>query len=683
MKKQGNKGLSLVELIATIAIMAIVSLAIVGFLMVSMNHYEKAENQVNLQQESQLAMNQIQELVVDATNGIAYEPGKLIIYNRNTKTNESEKIELEKSDNRILYTRYTLDSNYMWQTDTSSSGQPFADFVKKFDVTLYDTEGQPASADTEAKQIGQVKVHLEFEWKKENFTSDNVITLRNTVVASTNIEKIFTDIAQGSVPSVTGVTIRPGSISVWAGALEIPFSAEVVGTNLTSADVEWSVSGNESAATTITSGGLLTVGADETNDFAVKAAAAADSGQVALARVNVKTIEGLHIHSFSQTGANSASAYLTVIGKNLEGIPGESDEIADKLAVTFLCDGKIVEDITYTCASAQLIDNESYAFHYQVQIPDSYRDKVITMHTGCLINKELASSDSISFKEYKEKEAAMLHLYNSGITGLQEREVTAYPGGRFSLSVEAEFDDGSRSSIDYADEALEFYITEGEEYVALNNLKENGTIMLKGGDVPEGTSVTVTASYKGSTTELKFIFKDASLTIRDKTPGQNMEFITTGRSNAATFRFDVTGIENYKIECADTAGMHVSMSRDSVQVYTDTAGDYELIFTLIDRSNGCVMGKTDSIMIHAGEPNMQYKKWSMWNRKYIYYMNEPGMYIPTPGEWALYTEGRYIYSMSSSSQSSLKIERNDNVITVNNKRYEWENGCWVTDRTFE
>lgn len=683
MKRQGNKGLSLIELIATIAIMAIVSVAIVSFLMISMSNYEKAENQVNLQQESQLVMNQIQELAVDATNGIAYEPGKLLIYNKNTKTNEAEKIELEKVDNRILYTKYKMDANYVWRTDASSNRQPFADYIKEFSVTLYDTEGQIAAVETEPKEIGQIAVHLVFEWKKERFEADNVITLRNTVVASTNIEKIFTDIVAENVPRVDGVAIRPGSISVWAGALEIPFSAEVTGTNLTDSSVEWSVSGNESGATRITDAGLLTVGLEETSDFAVQATAVSDRRHVGLARVNVKSIEGLFIHSFSQTSANTASAYLTVSGKNLAGIAGESDEIAERLGVMFLCDGKIVNDITYTLSSAQLLDSESYVFHYQVHIPEHYRDKVVTMHATCLVNEELASSESITLKEYKEKEAIGLHLYRTGFTGTQEREVTAYPGGRFSLSVEADLDDGSSSTIDYADEALVFTITEGEEYIAQNNLKANGTFTLAGGNIPEGASVTIQASYKGAVTELTFLFKDAQLIIRDKTPNQKMEFITTDRLNAATFHFEVTGIEDYKVECVNSSGMHVSVGRNSVLVYADEAGDYELTFSLIDRSNGCVMGKTDSILIHAGEPNLQYKKWSIWNRKDIYYMEEPPMYIPAPDEWLYYTEGRYLYSLSNSNQIGLRIEKIDHTIIVNNTRYEWEKDHWVTDRTFD
>lgn len=683
MKKQGNKGLSLVELVVTIAIMAIVSLAIVGFLMISMTHYEKAENQVNLQQESQLVMNQIQELVIDATNGIAYEPGTLMIYNKNTKTNESEKIELKQVDNRILYTRYTLDTNYVWQKDVSSADQPFANFIKDFSVTLYDTNGQPAVAETEAKQIGQAAVHLEFEWKKENFTSDNVITLRNTVVASTNIEKIFTDIAAENVPSVSGVSVRPGSVSVWAGALEVPFSAEVTGANLTDASVKWSVAGNESSATTITSSGLLTVGIDEKSDFAVKAAATADSRQAGLARVNIKTLEGLHIHSFSQTSADTASAYLTVTGRNLDGTVGEADEIAERLAVTFLCEGKAVEDVDYIRGAAQFVDAESYVFNYQIFVPDSYQGKVITMHVGCLIDEELSSSESITMQEYKEREATGLHLYKSGINGLQEHEITAYPGGRFNLNVEADFNDGSRSTIDYADEALLLTITEGAEYVARNNLKENGTITLKSGNIPEDAAVTVEASYKGCTAEMVFHFKDVSFVIRDKTPGQRMEFITTGRSNAAIFHVDVSGIEDYKVECVDSSGMHVSIARNYIQVYTDVPGDYELTFTLIDKSNGCVMGKSDSILIHAGESNLQYKKWSIWNRKYIYYTMEPGMYIPSLDEWSQYTSGSYLYSMSSGEHPPVKIELTGNTITVNSTQYEWENGHWVTDRTFD
>lgn len=91
MKKQENKGLSLIELVATMAIMAIVSTVVISFLVICIRHYEKVGNEVNLQRESQLAMNQIQELIIDATNGIGYESGKLLFIIRMQKPEKQRK----------------------------------------------------------------------------------------------------------------------------------------------------------------------------------------------------------------------------------------------------------------------------------------------------------------------------------------------------------------------------------------------------------------------------------------------------------------------------------------------------------------------------------------------------------------------------------------------------------------
>lgn len=90
-----------------------------------------------------------------------------------------------------MYTRYTLDSNNVWQAENTSKNQPLADYISSFSAILYDEDGQEIAVTSESKKIEQVQIHLEFEWKGESFSSDNIVTLRNTVVSGTDIEKDF------------------------------------------------------------------------------------------------------------------------------------------------------------------------------------------------------------------------------------------------------------------------------------------------------------------------------------------------------------------------------------------------------------------------------------------------------------------------------------------------------------
>ena len=71
--KHNNSGLTLVELVVTIAILAVASTAIMGFLTVSTRQYGKGNNEVSLQYEAQLASNQLMNLILDTKKGIRYE----------------------------------------------------------------------------------------------------------------------------------------------------------------------------------------------------------------------------------------------------------------------------------------------------------------------------------------------------------------------------------------------------------------------------------------------------------------------------------------------------------------------------------------------------------------------------------------------------------------------------------
>lgn len=65
-----NAGLSLVELIITIAILAVVGTAIGQFVLVGLNSYKHANNEVSVQQEAQMAMNQMTDVIIDTAGSV-------------------------------------------------------------------------------------------------------------------------------------------------------------------------------------------------------------------------------------------------------------------------------------------------------------------------------------------------------------------------------------------------------------------------------------------------------------------------------------------------------------------------------------------------------------------------------------------------------------------------------------
>ena len=87
--------------------------------------------------------------------------------------------------------------------------------------------------------------------------------------------------------AVNSVTVNPASATVEQGETR-QFTAEVAVTGNASQAVNWSVSGHQSAGTTISQGGLLTVGADETAaTLTVTAVSQVDSSKKSSAIVTV------------------------------------------------------------------------------------------------------------------------------------------------------------------------------------------------------------------------------------------------------------------------------------------------------------------------------------------------------------------------------------------------------------
>ena len=89
--------------------------------------------------------------------------------------------------------------------------------------------------------------------------------------------------------TVESVTVSPAAANVARGGQQ-QFTATVVGTGTYDDAVTWSVIGNASTGTSITSGGLLTVAADETAaHLTVTATSSADSSKTAFSTVTVGT----------------------------------------------------------------------------------------------------------------------------------------------------------------------------------------------------------------------------------------------------------------------------------------------------------------------------------------------------------------------------------------------------------
>ena len=184
--EKNNSGLSIIELVVAVAIFAIASLSIYEFVIIASKHYQNQTVEVNLQYESQLAMNQLQDLLVDATRGVSYSVNdgaekilwddditQATVTTKELSIYNDEKYHIiiwDASLQQLLYTEYQKNDDNSW-TQTASKVL-MAEYVKDFQVDLYDLENSSI-----------VRLAVNFENGKEYSVAQNV-TLRNKVAVN-------------------------------------------------------------------------------------------------------------------------------------------------------------------------------------------------------------------------------------------------------------------------------------------------------------------------------------------------------------------------------------------------------------------------------------------------------------------------------------------------------------------
>ena len=131
--QQQNSGFSLVELIIAIAILVIVTGAVCSFIIITSRNYANGNNDISVQQEAQLALNQMSDVIIDATQSINYvgydesnQPVKALKDSEFTFTPEKKAL--------IVYnTAYDLNNNPIEYTKTIYN-------YKMFTYTVVSTE---------------------------------------------------------------------------------------------------------------------------------------------------------------------------------------------------------------------------------------------------------------------------------------------------------------------------------------------------------------------------------------------------------------------------------------------------------------------------------------------------------------------------------------------------------------
>ncbi len=180
-----KRGFSLVELLCTIGILATITTAIGGAMVVSSTTYKQGTEEVNLQKSAQFTANLIEELIVDATNSVNFDASTKTLVIQNTDYTHT----IVLAGDQLQYSRKNT------ITGAVDPGSVLAEDVQDFDVD---------TSDFATSRNAQVK--LKMKNGEKDLTTVYNITSRNNPKSSSAVA--FTQVATISSPA--SVVLEPG-----------------------------------------------------------------------------------------------------------------------------------------------------------------------------------------------------------------------------------------------------------------------------------------------------------------------------------------------------------------------------------------------------------------------------------------------------------------------------------------
>lgn len=293
-----NSGFTLVELVIVMAIMGILGLAVAGFIGTSTKQYKYASKDVDLQYEAQLTMNQIGDLIIDAQNGVKYEPATVAtpvemasanpeagyVATASAEEGQAEEASSEEtsSDSKLII--YNKDCTYYiiyrpsehkiyLRKDTldPATGAVKADGQGKESLMAENVTGfTPDLSEAESKD--SVGIVVDFKAGDKKYTSKQNFTMRNKVPTGADVEYVEPAEHINLRIFYKGVDCTRGSVNIVdeIGNLKgyIQLEAKIIGGENPNQNVVWTIDSSTvtSQYTTVDGTGKVTIAWDEKSD---------------------------------------------------------------------------------------------------------------------------------------------------------------------------------------------------------------------------------------------------------------------------------------------------------------------------------------------------------------------------------------------------------------------------------
>lgn len=283
--KKDQKGFTIVELLIAVAILSIVIVTVCGFIVIGSRSYAAGNSDINVQQEAQLALNQMSDLLIDTTRSVTYtgfdaggttsgtalkdgdftftpEDKSLVMLNGTAVKNPSggpDTIE-EGNGNKNYHFYWDKSEETLFYAEADAKdpvpdfGDPAAEWVV---LASHVTDFSADLSQVEEKRV--VMLALTFTDGTKEYVTSNNVTIRNKVgVNDAKLDPINKKKTLNITPR-DNPTVEPGETYHFS-------TPKVTGDNVTDRSVTWSIvskSATSSTAFLDDQNGILQVGADE------------------------------------------------------------------------------------------------------------------------------------------------------------------------------------------------------------------------------------------------------------------------------------------------------------------------------------------------------------------------------------------------------------------------------------